>query len=298
MRVLVSGANGFIGRELCPRLEASGWTVTKLVRGAGGSPTNVHWSPESGIVEPEKLHGCDAVIHLAGEPLAGGLRWSAEKKDKIRMSRVEGTRKLVNALLQLSAPPRVFLCASAIGIYGNRGEETMTESSPPGTKGFLVEVAKQWEEATTPLAEHGIRVVNMRFGIVLGRNGGALAQMLPLFRLGLGGKLGSGSQWWSWIALEDVIRGILFVLGNDALVGPVNFTSPEPVRNRDFTATLARVVRRPAFFHVPAFVLRAMMGEMAEEMLLASTRVIPQRLLDRGFTFSYPECEQALRAAV
>jgi uncharacterized protein (TIGR01777 family) len=138
----------------------------------------------------------------------------------------------------------------------------------------------------------------MRFGIVLGRNGGALAQMLPLFRLGLGGKLGSGSQWWSWIALEDVIRGILFVLGNDALVGPVNFTSPEPVRNRDFTATLARVVRRPAFFHVPAFVLRAMMGEMAEEMLLASTRVIPQRLLDSGFTFSYPECEQALRAAV
>ncbi|MGC8741513.1 MAG: TIGR01777 family oxidoreductase [Candidatus Sumerlaeaceae bacterium] len=294
MRVAITGATGFIGRALATALEQQGVKVWRLVRRPSGAPNEVAWSVEQGVREPAKVEGCDAVIHLAGESIAGGLRWSAAKKARIRESRVRGTERLVESLRQLAQPPQTLLCASAIGYYGDRGEEILTETSAPGPKGFLVQVAREWEAAALEASTFGARVVNLRFGIVLGQEGGALPQMLPLFRCGLGGRLGSGRQWWSWISIRDVVGGILHALVHRELQGPVNFTAPAPVRNVEFTRELARSLRRPAFFAAPAFALRLIMGQMAEEMLLASTRVLPEKLQATSYRFVHPSLDVAL----
>ncbi len=294
MRIAMTGATGFIGRAVAAALEEQHAEVLRLVRRTTGAANELAWSVEEGVSDVSRLEGCDAVVHLAGESIAGSLRWTSAKKERIRTSRIQGTRNLVESLRRLERPPRVFLCASAIGYYGNRGEELLTEESTPGSRGFLVEVAREWEAAAQKATELGTRVVNLRFGIVLGREGGALAQMLPIFRAGLGGRLGSGQQWWSWISIRDVVGGILHTLSHDELQGPVNFTAPEPVRNAEFTRLLARALHRPAFFHAPGFILRLLMGEMAEEMLLASSRVIPVRLQTTNYAFVHPTLDVAL----
>lgn len=294
MRIAMTGATGFIGRAVAAALEEQHAEVLRLVRRTTGAANELAWSVEEGVSDVSRLEGCDAVVHLAGESIAGSLRWTSAKKERIRTSRIQGTRNLVDSLRRLERPPRVFLCASAIGYYGNRGEELLTEESAPGSRGFLVEVAREWEAAAQKATELGTRVVNLRFGIVLGREGGALAQMLPIFRAGLGGRLGSGQQWWSWISIRDVVGGILHALFHDELQGPVNFTSPEPVRNAEFTRLLARALHRPAFFHAPGFILQLLMGEMAEEMLLASSRVIPARLQTTNYAFVHPTLDVAL----
>lgn len=294
MRIAMTGATGFIGRAVAAALEEQHAEVLRLVRRTTGAANELAWSVEEGVSDVSRLEGCDAVVHLAGESIAGSLRWTSAKKERIRTSRIQGTRNLVDSLRRLERPPRVFLCASAIGYYGNRGEELLTEESAPGSRGFLVEVAREWEAAAQKATELGTRVVNLRFGVVLGREGGALAQMLPIFRAGLGGRLGSGQQWWSWISIRDVVGGILHALFHDELQGPVNFTSPEPVRNAEFTRLLARALHRPAFFHAPGFILQLLMGEMAEEMLLASSRVIPVRLQTTNYAFVHPTLDVAL----
>lgn len=296
MRVAVSGSSGFIGRALCAELAARRFEVRRIVRQPSADRRDILWSPSEGVREPQLLEDLDAVIHLAGENIAGGLRWTQAKKERIRQSRVEGTRRLVEALLRTQRPPRALLSASAIGIYGHRGDELLTEESAPGTSGFLADVAQQWEAAAAAAANAGIRVCHLRFGLVLGKQGGALPQMLGIFRLGLGGRLGSGRQWWSWIALGDVVRAIVHLLQNDHCQGPFNIVAPSPVTNTEFTRTLAAVLRRPAFFSVPAWLLRALMGEMAEELLLASVRVAPQRLKRSGFDFEHTNLEAALRS--
>lgn len=293
MRLLISGASGLIGSALVRAVPAD-WEVVRLVRTPPGAG-EVRWDPEGGAIDVGAVGAIDAAVHLAGESIAG--RWTEAKKQRIRDSRVKGTRLLARTLAGMSPAPGVLLSASAVGIYGDRGDEVLTEDSPHGT-GFLPEVGSAWEEAAQPAAEAGIRVVCMRMGVVLAREGGALARMLPPFRLGLGGSLGGGRQWMSWIALADVTAAMLHLLEAESLSGPVNLTAPNPVTNREFTRTLARVLGRPAFLSVPAFALRLAFGEMADEALLASTRVLPRRLLDSGFTFRHPELEGALRAVL
>jgi len=292
MRILISGASGLIGSALARRLAASN-EVVRLVRHRTAGDAEIAWNPDAGTIDAGALEGLDAVVHLAGENVGAG-RWTAAKKARIRASRVEGTSLLARTLAGLTRPPRAMVSASAIGFYGDRGGEELDETSGAG-RGFLAEVCRAWEAAAAPASEAGIRVVLARFGVVLARQGGALARMLPLFRLGLGGRLGSGRQFMSWIALEDAVGALAFVLENESLEGPVNVTSPQPVTNRQFTASLARVLRRPALLHAPAFALRAALGEMAEEMLLASARVFPRRLLASGYRFAQPDLETALR---
>ncbi len=296
MRIAVTGATGFIGRALCAQLQSDGAEVVRLVRRPTGKGNELAWSAEEGLREPHKLEGCEAVVHLAGESIAGGLRWTAEKKARIMQSRVQGTRNLIANLARLRTPPRAFLCASAIGIYGDRGEEILTEASPIGSRGFLVEVARAWEEAAAQAKVFAERVVHLRIGLVLGLEGGALPQMLPLFKWGLGGPLGSGRQWWSWISLEDVVGGITHALQHPEIVGAVNFTAPTPVTNSEFTRTLAQALRRPACLPAPAFALKLLMGEMAEELLLASTRVLPQQLQSSGYAFKHSSLRECLSA--
>jgi len=293
MRLLISGASGLIGSALVRALPA-GWEVARLVRRSPGAG-EVRWDPDGGTIDVGAMGRIDAAVHLAGESIAG--RWSEEKKQRIRNSRVQGTSLLARTLAGMSPAPGVLLSASAVGIYGDRGDEVLTEDSPPGT-GFLPEVGRAWEQAAQPAAEAGIRVVCLRMGVVLAREGGALARMLPLFRLGLGARLGSGRQWMSWIALADATAAMLHLLQADSVSGPVNLTAPNPVTNREFTLTLARVLRRPALLSVPALALRVVFGEMADEALLASTRVVPRRLLDSGFSFQHAELEAALRAVL
>jgi len=293
MKVLVTGSTGLIGSALVPFLRAGGHEVVRLVR----APLRVEervvlWDPEAGKIEPSELEGLDAVVHLAGESIAG--RWTAEKKARIRESRVRGTRFLCETLARLERPPTVLVSASAIGYYGDRGDELLREESPPG-RGFLADVATQWEAATEPAAQRGLRVVLLRFGIVLSPRGGALAQMLPPFRLGLGGPIGSGQQYWSWIAIDDVVRAIQHALLTETLRGPVNVVSPDPVRNREFVRALGRVLGRPTLLPMPAAAVRLLFGQMGEELLLASQRVEPIRLLASGFVFQYPDLEGALR---
>ncbi|HWP35888.1 MAG TPA: TIGR01777 family oxidoreductase [Thermodesulfobacteriota bacterium] len=295
MRVLVSGSTGFIGSALVPVLEARGDTVVRLVRRPPRpGEAAVAWDPQAGRLDPAGLEGFDAVVHLAGENVAAG-RWTAERKRRIRDSRVEGTRLLCEGLARLTRPPQVLVAASAIGYYGDRGAEWLTEESPPGT-GFLAEVARAWEGATEPAADRGIRVVRLRIGVVLSPAGGALARMLPLFRRGLGGRIGSGRQYLSWIALPDLTGAVAHVLGPAGPAGPVNAVAPNPVTNAEFAETLGRVLGRPARLPAPAALLRLALGEMADEMLLASARVQPARLLATGYRFRYPELEPALRA--
>lgn len=276
-----------------PALAAAGWTPRPLVRGQPAAG-EVRWDPSRQSLDAAALDGVAAAVHLAGEPIAEG-RWTAAKKLRIQRSRTQGTRLLAESLAALPTPPRVLVSASAVGIYGDRGDEILDEHSPLGS-GFLADVGKAWEAATGSAAGAGIRIVHVRLGIVLARQGGALAKMLPAFRLGAGGPLGTGRQWMSWIALEDAVSVILAALGDERIQGPVNAVAPDPVRNADFTSILGRVLNRPAVLPVPAFGLRLLFGEMADEALLASQRVVPTRLRGHGFEFGHPALEPALRS--
>jgi uncharacterized protein len=273
-------------------LDAQGHRVMRLVRRPAATPNEVQWEP-MGEIPAALVSGFDVVIHLSGENVAG--RWNAGKMRRIRESRVVSAKNLVAALTRSEKPPHMFLCASAIGYYGDRGDETLSEESPPGT-GFLAEVCREWEAATEPAARAGIRVANLRFGIVLSRDDGALKQMLLPFRLGIGGRIGSGKQWWSWIHIEDAAAAVLHVMeaGAGHVRGAVNITSPNPVTNAEFTKALAHALKRPAVFAVPAFAARVAFGEFANGGLLASARVAPKRLTESGFEFRYPNINEAL----
>jgi len=296
LNVAVSGASGLVGNAFCQRAEAKRWQVRRMVREAAKSAREIQWSPTAGVHNAEQFLGVDAVVHLAGENIAQG-RWTPAKKERIRDSRVRGTRVLCETLATLPTPPRVLVCASAIGFYGERGDEVLDELQPAG-RGFLPEVCVQWERATQPAVEAGIRVVNLRIGVVLSTRGGALQQMLLPFRLGLGGRIGSGTQYWSWISLPDLVRAIEFSLENEAVVGPVNAVAPQSLSNSDFTKVLGKVLHRPTIFPVPGFMARLALGEMANDLLLSSIRVTPSRLLDAGFEFEHPQLDEALRAVL
>lgn len=294
MRIVVSGSTGLVGTALTSVLAANGHSVVPLVRRRpAAGETAIAWDPERGTIDRAGLEGADVVIHLAGENVFG--RWSPAKQQRIRDSRVQGTRLLTDAIAGLARRPATLLAASAIGYYGDRGEEAVTEQSAPGGD-FLAHVARDWEAATAAASRAGIRVVNMRFGVVLTRTGGALARMLPAFRLGLGGPVGSGNQYLSWISLDDVINAILHVLTTTSLTGPVNMTAPMPVTNREFAKTLGKVLGRPAVVAVPAFALRVAFGTEGAAMLQSGQRVLPARLLASGFQFRHAEIEPALRA--
>lgn len=294
MRVLVTGSTGLIGSALVERLRQRGDEAVRVVRARRSlGESEALWNPETGSIERDALDGLDAAVHLAGESVAGG-RWTKEKKGRIRDSRLRGTRLLSQTLSSLQDKPRVLVSASAIGIYGNRGDEIMREDSPPADD-FLADVCKEWEAATIAAQRAGIRVVRIRIGVVLSTRGGALAQMLTPFRFGLGGVVGSGRQYMSWIALDDIVNAILFCIENDTLSGPVNGMAPNPATNRDFTKALGKVLRRPTLFPLPAFAVRALFGEMGNALLLASTRGHPTRLLEAGFRFDFPDLEPALR---
>jgi len=297
VRILVTGSTGLVGSALVPFLSARGYAVIRLVRSEvppGGAAAR--WDPEAGTLDPAALEGLDAVVHLAGEDIAGGS-WTAAKKARIRGSRVEGTALLARTLASLDRPPAALACASAIGYYGDRGDEALTEESAPGS-GFLASVCREWEAAATPAAEAGVRVLHLRFGVVLSPRGGALAKMLGPFRMGMGGPIGSGRQYVSWIAMDDVLEAINHLLSNPTLHGPVNVASPKPVTQLEFARTLGRVLGRPTVLAVPAFGMRLMFGEMANEVLLASQRLEPARLLSSGYEFRYPDLEPALRHLV
>jgi len=293
MKIVVSGSTGLIGSALTSALTRRGDKVVPLVRRrVTPGEQALTWDPERGTIDRTGLEGTDAVIHLAGENVFG--RWSPAKKQRIYDSRVNGTRLVSDALAGLHRPPATLLAASAIGYYGDRGEETVTEDSAPG-EDFLAHVARDWEAATAPATRAGIRVVNMRTGVVLTTAGGALPKMLPAFRLGLGGPVGSGNQYLSWIVLDDIINAILHLLGNPNLVGPVNMTAPTPLTNRDFAKTLGKVLGRPAVVTVPAFALRIAFGADGAAMVQSGQRVLPARLVASGFRFSFREVEPALR---
>jgi len=293
LRILVTGSSGLVGRALVSFLESGGHEVHRLARHPGGGERRIEFDPEKGAAHPSELEGLDAVIHLAGDSIAKG-RWTGEKKRRIRDSRVRFTRRLSETLAALRRPPRALISSSAVGFYGDRGDRVLRESDSPGGD-FLSEVCLQWESATEPAALAGIRVVQLRTGLVVAGNGGALAPMLPLFRLGLGGRLGNGRQWWSFIAMDDLLYAIHHVLMTESVTGPVNATSPEPVTNAGFTRALARVLRRPAIFPAPRKALEIVLGGMAGPLLFASARVHPEKLLDSGFTFTYPSLDGALR---
>ncbi len=292
MQVVVSGSTGLIGSALVSTLSAGGHAVTRLVRSEPrAGQAEVHWAPAAGTIDHARLEGMDGVVHLAGENIAG--RWTPAKKAQIRASRVQGTRLLANALTRLEKPPRVLISASAMGYYGDRGEEVLREDGPSGS-GFLAEVCREWEAAAVLAEQKGIRVVCLRTGMVLSSAGGALARMLTPFKMGLGGKIGNGRQYMSWIALDDLVGIIVHALGTETLRGAANAASPNPVTNRDFTKTLGRVLRRPTLFPLPAFVARLAFGEMAQELLLYSIRLEPARILATGYQFRFPELERAL----
>ena len=293
MKILITGSAGLIGSALTTHFTQEGHQVARLLRQLGTSDgDHLRWDPDSGLCDARQLEGFDAVIHLAGRNLAAG-RWTKAMKAAIRESRVRSTRLLCETLQKLRHPPKVLASASAVGIYGSRGAEWLTEESSPGT-GFLAEVAMQWEGAAQPAAERGIRVVQLRFGVVLSAQGGALAKMLLPFRLGLGGSIGSGEQYWSWITMGDAVRAIDFAVTNEHLAGPLNIVSPNPITNREFTRTLGAILQRPTILPLPAMLARIVFGEMADAALLASTRVEPSKLQACGFSFRYPELGMAL----
>jgi hypothetical protein len=293
MKIAVAGATGFIGQALVAHLGATGHRVVRLVRrGADASRGDVTWDPSKGVLDPAALDGVQAVVNLAGEPVAE--RWTADRKRRIKSSRVEGTTLIAKTLVGLARPPRVLVNASAIGIYGDRGDEVLDESAKPGT-GFLADVAQAWEASAAPAVERGIRTVLARFGIVLGAAGGALEKMLPPFKLGAGGRLGSGKQWMSWVTLDDVVAAIDYAITSDRVSGPVNVVAPNPVTNADFTHELGHALHRPAVATVPAFALRFAYGEMGEAVLLASQRVMPAALQRAGFLFKHTILGDALK---
>jgi uncharacterized protein len=290
-RILIGGASGPIGTALLASFAAQEAQIVRLVRGPAQNAAQVSWNPLAPVL-PAAVSGFDAVVHLAGESVVG--RWTEDKKKAIRESRVQGTRNLASALAQCTAPPRVLVCASAIGFYGNRGDEVLSEESPAG-RGFLPEVCHEWENASLIAASAGIRTVNVRIGVVLSPKGGALEKMLTPFKLGLGGRIGSGQQWFSWIHVDDIVGAIQHAIATDSLSGPVNLVAPNAVRNAEFTKVLASVLGRPAFFPVPEFALRLAFGKQAaEEMLLASQQVQPGKLGSSGYKFRFQELRSAL----
>lgn len=289
MRVAITGASGLIGSALVDELQRSGDQVIRIGR---RPPADVVWNP-SGQLDPGALEGVDAVVHLAGETVSG--RWNENKKSRILNSRARGTETIAMAVARMKTPPRVLVSASAIGYYGSRGDEVLGEESASGT-GFLAEVARQWEASTKPAAQAGVRVVLPRIGVVLAKHGGALPKMLPAFRVGLGGVIGNGRQWWSWISLRDAVSAIQTLISNTSVSGAVNLVSPNPVTNLDFTKTMAKVLRRPALFPLPEAAVKFFFGEMGVETLLVSQRVQPKRLQEIGFRFQFPDLYAALRA--
>jgi hypothetical protein len=290
LKILISGSSGLVGSSLVPTLRAGGHDVTRLVRGAITAPDQIRWNPAEPLA-PETVSGFDAVIHLAGESIA--TRWTEARKRRIVESRVPATQNLASALAKALQRPRVFICGSAIGYYGDRGEETLREDSPSG-QGFAAEVCRQWEAAAQAVAGAGIRAVQIRTGVVLSAAGGALAKMLQPFRMGVGGNIGNGRQWMSWIDLRDEVGAIQHLLTADAVSSPVNLVSPNPVRNAEFTKTLAAVLHRPAIFPMPAFAARLAFGQMADELLLASQRVEPAKLMSSGYSFQYTDLRTTL----
>ena len=294
MKIAVTGASGLVGSALVPFLTTGGHEVVRFVRSRPQSDgSEIEWDPQAGTLDATALEGLDAVVHLAGENIAAG-RWTEAQKARIRDSRVHSTRLLCETLAKLSQPPKVLVCASAIGYYGDRGEEMMREDSPAGS-GFLADVCKVWEAATEPAAQKGIRTALLRIGVVLSPAGGALAKMLLPFKMGVGGVIGRGDQYWSWIGLDDVVGAIHHALATDGLVGPVNVVAPQPATNREFTKILGKVLGRPTIFPLPAVAARLTLGEMADALLLASTRVEPAQLLASGYAFRHPDLESALR---
>ena len=286
MKIAVTGSTGLVGSALIPLLESAGHEVVRLRRPA-------QWDPEKGAADPSAFGGVDAVVHLAGENIAGG-RWTAARKERILNSRVKGTKLIAETLGNLPKPPQVLVSASAIGYYGDRGSELLREQSPPGT-GFLPDVCQQWEAATDAATRKGIRVVHLRTGIVLSGKGGALRKMLLPFKLGIGGKIGSGEQYWSWISIDDHCAAILHCIQASSLHGPVNSVSPSPVTNLEFTKALGRVLGRPVIFPLPAFAARLVLGEMSDPLLLASARIEPSKLMASRFIFRHKDPESALR---
>jgi uncharacterized protein (TIGR01777 family) len=291
MRVVVTGSSGFIGSALVPALAEAGHEVVRLVRRAPRAPDERAWNPE--VVDPDLLAGADAAVHLAGERI--DQRWTAAGKERIRASRVGPTRHLAEAIARAAPPRPSLICASGIGIYGDRADAVLTETSPPG-EGFLADVVRAWEAAADPARAAGARVVHVRSGLVLGARGGALGKMLPLFRAGLGGPLGSGRQWVSWIGLADHVRVVVRALEDPNIEGPINAVAPNPVRQKAFAAALGRALRRPAWLPAPPWALRLVLGEMADELLLYSQRAVPARMTSAGFTFLFADIESALAA--
>ncbi|HYL62219.1 MAG TPA: TIGR01777 family oxidoreductase [Candidatus Methylomirabilis sp.] len=299
MRILVSGSTGFVGSALVETLEGQGHAIARLVRpgtvqgaSARARAQAVAWDPAAGQFDASQADGADALVHLAGASIAGG-RWNAKRKELLRASRIDATRHLIGALAKLQRPPRVIVAASAIGYYGNRGDESLTETSAPG-KDFLAGVCREWETETARGSEFGARVVNLRFGIILAAHGGALPRMALPFKMGAGGRLGDGRQWMSWLTLQETVRIIQFALATSGLTGPVNTVAPNPVRNSEFTRVLAKTLHRPALFPAPAFALRLALGEMADALLLVSQKVLPSKLTDSEYRFLQPSLAGAL----
>jgi uncharacterized protein len=294
MRVAITGASGLIGSALRRSLEGDGHDVVALVR---GDTPGVRWDPDAGTIDAVGLEGVDAVVHLAGEGI-GEKRWSDEQKRRIRESRTKGTDLLARTLAGLDRKPSVLVSGSAMGIYGDRGDEVLTEASPPGS-GFLPDLVVAWEAATAPAADAGIRVAHVRTGLVLDRKGGALAKMIPLFRMGLGGRMGKGDQWWSWITIDDEVRAIRHLIATEAAEGPHNLSAPNPATNAELTKALGEVLHRPTLLPVPAFGPKLLLGgELATELLFTSIRMVPSRLEANGFVFSHTDIERGLRAVL
>ncbi|MCA1795995.1 MAG: TIGR01777 family oxidoreductase [Desulfuromonadaceae bacterium] len=291
MRILVTGASGLVGTALCAHLQTCGHTPVSLSRTR--DEHHPWWDISSGEISFGTEPDFDVVIHLAGENIASG-RWDARKKERIRMSRVSGTTLLAQSLAEKEHKPQLLISASAVGFYGNRGDEELTEESQAGS-GFLSQVCQEWEEACAPATTAGIRSVNIRLGMVLSPDGGALQKMLPPFKLGLGGPLGDGRQFLSWIYIDDLCRAVGHIIEESSLQGPVNMVSPEPVRNKEFASTLGQVIRRPAFLPAPSLALRLLLGEMADALLLSSVRAMPRKLQESGFTFNHPDLYGALQ---
>jgi uncharacterized protein (TIGR01777 family) len=297
MKVLISGASGLIGTALTDELREHGHAVGHLVRpGATARAGDVRWDPATGSADLNAIEGVEAVVNLGGASIGDG-RWTPERKKILRTSRVDSTRVLVDSLARLKKKPRAFLSASAVGYYGDRGDEVLTETSRAG-EDFLAQLARDWEAEAMRAEASGMRTVILRFSVVLSQKGGALARMLTPFRIGVGGRLGSGKQWMSWVALEDAARIARFALGDEKLRGAINVAAPNPVQNSDFTRVLASVLHRPAIFPAPAFVLRLALGEMADALLLSSQRALPERLLGAGYEFRFDRLETALPAVL
>src|SRR2546423_1583906 len=295
MKIAIAGSSGLLGSALIPKFEAGGDDVSRLVRETPRA-NEVEWHPNQDEIDPATLRGFDAIINLAGENVAEG-RWTDEKKRRIRNSRVNGTHLLSEAIAKAPEQPQVFLCASATGIYGDRENETLDEQSESGG-GFLAGVCREWEQATEPASKAAVRVVNLRMGPVLAREGGMLSKLLTPFKMGMGGKVGSGKQYISWVALDDAVNAIKLAIDDESIHGPINIVSPNPVRNEEFTKPLGHVLNRPTALAMPAFAARLAFGEMADEMLLASQKVMPKRLSQAGFQFQYPTLEGAMRKYV